>query len=194
MRKAEFVNRLQEKLSQLPPEEIRRHREYYEEMLADMMEDGMTEEESTGKLGNPDDLARQILEELPLHSLVSSRVRPKNGWSAAAVVLAVLGAPLWGSLAIAGIAVAASLYLTVWALAIGVYALVLALGCGSAAAVIGAMSQFSQGIWAVTGSLGLGLLLAALCCLGVAAAYYVTRGVMKASRWMFVKMKTLFMK
>ena len=41
MTKERFLQELTRRLRQLPPDEVERQRAYYEELLADMMEDGM---------------------------------------------------------------------------------------------------------------------------------------------------------
>ena len=43
MNKAQFMKQLEQNLAQLPWEEIRKRIDYYEEMIDDRMEDGMTE-------------------------------------------------------------------------------------------------------------------------------------------------------
>ena len=194
MTKLEFMQQLQQGLSQLPQTEISERLGYYEEMLQDMMEDGMTEQEAVEKLGDPAVIARQILEEVPLTTLVKTRVRPRNGWSTAAIVLAILGAPLWVSLAIAAVSLVGSLYLTAWALVLSFYAVVLSLGLGGFAVIVGSVSRFGSGLAGALLGLGGGLTAVALGCLGVCAAYYLTLGIWKGTRWTYLKIKTLFMK
>ena len=46
MNKSEFLNSLEEKLKELPKDEIRKTIDYYDEMIDDRIEDGMTEEEA----------------------------------------------------------------------------------------------------------------------------------------------------
>ena len=51
MNKAEFLDTLRRALSQLPPEELEKQIAYYEELFADMREDGLSEQEAAAKLG-----------------------------------------------------------------------------------------------------------------------------------------------
>lgn len=61
MNKNTFLHTLRKQLKRLKPEERNKHLSYYEEMIADMMENGMTEEESIEKIGSPDHAAQEIL-------------------------------------------------------------------------------------------------------------------------------------
>ena len=196
MNKTEFLNQLQQGLSQLPEDEIRDHLEYYEEMISDRMEDGMTEQQALEALGDPRQAARQILAEMPLHTLVKTRIQPEKGWSGGAIALVILGAPLWVPLVIAAVSVVCSLYLTVWSLVLSLYAVVLSLGVGGIAAVFGSIMAAVSGWGAAKTFMGLGagLLSLALCCLGVVAAWYVTLAMIRGTRWSFGKIKNLFVR
>ena len=81
MTKADFLQLLERALSQLSEEERRANLEYYSELLDDMLEEGMTEAEATAKLGSPAAIAESILQEMPLSKLVSTRMKPKSGWT-----------------------------------------------------------------------------------------------------------------
>ena len=61
MNKSEFLNSLEEKLKELPKDEIRKTIDYYDEMIDDRIEDGMTEEEAVKSIGNSGDIALSIL-------------------------------------------------------------------------------------------------------------------------------------
>ena len=95
MTKADFLQLLERALAQLPEEERQANLEYYSELLDDMLEEGMTEAEATAKLGSPSQIAQSILQEVPLGKLVSTRMKPKSGWTPLAIVLAVVGSPVW---------------------------------------------------------------------------------------------------
>ena len=94
MTKTDFLQLLERALAQLPEEERRANLEYYSELLDDMLEEGMTEAEATAKLGSPSQIAQSILQEVPLGKLVSTRMKPKSGWTPLAIVLAVVAAPI----------------------------------------------------------------------------------------------------
>ena len=109
MTKREFLDILRRGLRQLPPEEAQKRLAYYEELLNDMTEDGMTEQEATAKLGDPAALAREILQEQPMATLVKTRMKPQNGWTAAGIVALVLGIAVGGVALVFGAFFAAGL-------------------------------------------------------------------------------------
>ena len=120
MKKIEFMLALERALAPMTPEERSARLEYYNELFADMLDEGMTEEEICAKLGNPGDIARELLQDLPLTTLIRSRVktgreRVKSGWQ---TVLNVLGAPLWLVLLLAALAVILSVYVAAWSVVI----------------------------------------------------------------------------
>ena len=94
MTKLEYLDQLRSCLGQLPPEEAEKAAIYYGELIDDMTEDGYTEQEAVQALAPPAQAARQVLEELPLSTLVKSRAKPKKGWTPAAIVLAAVGSPI----------------------------------------------------------------------------------------------------
>ena len=183
----EYLSALASGLSQLSEEERRKQISYYEELFADMKEDGLTEEEIAEKLGSPAKAAREIMEEMPLPKLVKTRVRPKNGWSVLAIILVILGSPIWLSIALAMFAVMISIYVVIWSVVIVLFAVVLSiLAAGVAGIVLFAVNIMSASVPALL-VLGLGLI-----CLGmtapaflgaVAAAKGVCRLTGRIARW-----------
>lgn len=69
MGKEQFLGCLGRNLRKLKREERRRQLEYYDEMITDMTESGMGEEEAVRKMGKPEDVAKNILEQAPKENL-----------------------------------------------------------------------------------------------------------------------------
>ena len=63
MTRKQFLNDLYLRLTALGPERAEQHLTYYAEMLADRMEEGMSEEEAVASMEDLDTIARRILEE-----------------------------------------------------------------------------------------------------------------------------------
>lgn len=63
MTRKQFLNDLYLRLAALGPEQAEQHLTYYAEMLADRMEEGMTEEEAVASMEDVETIARRILEE-----------------------------------------------------------------------------------------------------------------------------------
>lgn len=62
MNKDTFLKTLRKQLKSLKSSELQKNIGYYEEMIADLTENGLTEEEAIQKIGSPDAIAREILE------------------------------------------------------------------------------------------------------------------------------------
>ena len=123
----EYLSALASGLSQLPEEERRKQISYYEELFADMKEEGLSEAEIAEKLGSPEKAAEEILKEQPLPALIKSRVRPRKGWTVLNVILLILGAPVWLPIALALMAVILAIYIVIWSVVVVLFCAVLAI-------------------------------------------------------------------
>ena len=63
MTRVQFLNDLYRRLATMSKEEAEEHLTYYAEMLADRMEEGMTEEEAVASMEDVETIARRILQE-----------------------------------------------------------------------------------------------------------------------------------
>lgn len=192
MNKEQFLQELARKLHQLPPEEVERQCAYYEELLADMVEDGMREEDAVAKLGDISDIVRNILQDTPLPTLVKTRIRPKNGWTAAAVIVAILGAPLWVPLILALLLSVFCVTVAIWAVILAFFAVVLSLGIAGIAILYKGLFLFPLGANYTLFSVGAGLLLLGLGCLVFLAAEYASITLFRCGKWIYRTMKGLF--
>lgn len=194
MTKREFLDILRRGLCQLPPEEVEKRLAYYEELLNDMTEDGMTEQEATARLGDPSDLAREILQEQPMATLVKSRMKPKNGWTAAGIVAVVLGSPIWLPILLAVLIVALSVYVVIGALVVGLFAVVLGIAVGGAALVFGAFFAVGLGFPMALLAFAGGLVALGLGILGFFGAWAAAKGLFRLTRAIFRGIKSLFIR
>lgn len=143
MNKEEFLNRLREALKGLPAAETEKSALYYAEILDDRMEDGMSEVEAVASLGAPEEVAENLKLELPLGTLVRSKMSG-SGMGAGTVVLLVLGSPVWLPLLLAGLAVALSLAVSLWAIVLSLWTVVLALMLMLPLSVVGAAMKWAN--------------------------------------------------
>ena len=194
MSKADFLRLLERALTQLSEEERQKNLEYYSELLDDMMEEGMTEAEATAKLGSPNQIAQSILQEMPLGKLVSTRMKPKSGWTPLAIVLAVVGSPVWVPLLLAGVAVMLAVFVSIWALGFAVVAVVLALAVAVVAAPIIAIRAAVLTLPLGLMLLGAGLVLLGLCVLGGMMAVELCKLLWQLTVWLAHKIKGLFIR
>ena len=93
MTKKEFLEKLGELLIEADEDNRENSIAYYDEMIEDFKEDGLTEEEAIKRIGSPDVIARSILGQ---DSVVYKEVNGKL--KILIIILLILGLPLWGSL------------------------------------------------------------------------------------------------
>lgn len=101
MTRRQFLNKLYRHLWPLGAEEAEQHLTYYAEMLADRMEEGMTEEEAVASLEDVDTIARRILED--------AGVEPDQAADSAAPVRSVGNGRKWAVACVVGLLVLAVL-------------------------------------------------------------------------------------
>ena len=169
MNKQEFLAALREGLRGLPPADIEERIAFYDEMIDDRMEEGLTEEEALAELGPVENVIAQIAAETPLLRLVKEKVRKERQRSGKGLstVLLIVGSPIWASLLIAAAAVVFSLAVSAWAVVVSLYAAAVSLVAGGAACLVGSVIYFFKGnlpgaAFVVGGGLaaiGLGLML-----------------------------------
>lgn len=194
MSKADFLRLLERALMQLSEEERQKNLEYYSELLDDMMEEGMTEAEATAKLGSPNQIAQSILQEMPLGKLVSTRMKPKSGWTPLAIVLAVVGSPVWVPLLLATVAIVLAVFVSIWALGFATVAVVIALAVAVVAAPIFAVRAAVMTLPLGLMLLGAGLVLLGLCVLGGLMAVELCKLLWQLTVWLAHKIKGLFIR
>ena len=106
MTKRQFFDALSELLRVLPKEELNRTITYYNEIIEDYIEDGMSEAQAVAQLEPVDVIASRILHEeqdgVAAEQLTKQRKKAPV-WLV--VVLAVVGFPIWFSLLMAGISI-----------------------------------------------------------------------------------------
>lgn len=193
MTKLEFLMELNQKLSGLPGEEIRERLNFYSEMIEDRIEEGLSEEEAVLAVGSVDEVAEQILSDIPLSKIAKERIKPKRSLKSMEIVLLVLGSPLWLSLLIAVASVVLLLYVCLWAALACLWAVF-----ASAAAV--AVFALAEGVsFLVCGNVlsGIALTGASLMCAGLSifllfGCRSVTKGVLMLTKKIALEIKKCF--
>ena len=126
MDRREFLDSLREALSGLPREEVEGRLSFYEELIEDGIEEGMTEAEAVASVGTVEEIREQVVSGISLGTLVRERTRSGGGGAGRALLL-ILGFPLWFPLLTAAAAVLLALYVTLWALVFALWAVEIAL-------------------------------------------------------------------
>ena len=190
-----FIGELRHRMAGLPQETVERTVEYYGELIADSMEDGLTEEEAVSRLGSLDEIVASVVKDTPLTQIVQTRVQEgkKKGISGWVILLLVLGAPVWLPVLIAVLAVLFALFVALWAVVIALWAVVAAVILTGLVAMVAGVVELCR----LHLPQGLVLLGGGLVCLGLCALLFLlmkllTVGTVKLCKWLWVGIKSLF--
>ena len=112
MNKTEFSQALRRALGKLPSYEVEQSIAFYEEMIADRMEDGMREEEAVAALGPVEAIAAQIIAETP--PIPKAIAKANTGSRTLNVVLLVVFSPLWVPVVLVLALAVFMVYLSIW--------------------------------------------------------------------------------
>lgn len=195
MNKQEFIDLLRARLSGLAKQELEERLDFYSEMIDDRIEEGKSEEEAVSDVGSVDEIAEQIIADIPLTSIAKERIRPKKRLGAWEIVLLALGSPIWLSLAIAAFAVILSLYVVLWSVIVSLWSVFVALvGCAIGGVVAGI-------VFAALGNVpsGIAMLGAGSACAGLSILFFLgckeaTRGNIWLTKRLALGIKKLFVK
>lgn len=185
MNKCDFLLILQQRLAGLPSKEMEERLRFYGEMIDDRIEEGVTEEEAVAALGSTDEVAQQILADIPLVKVIKESVRSKRRLTALEIILLILGFPVWFPLLLSAVAVVFSVYAALWALIISLWAVFVSLvGCAVGGLIGGAVIL-------VTGRplVGMALIAVGLICVGLSIlSYFGCRAATQGVIWLGKKM------
>lgn len=195
MTKQEFLAELRRGLSGLPQNDIEERLNFYSEMIDDRMEEGLSEQEAVDGIGSVDSVVSQILGDIPLSRLVKEKITPKKQLKAWMIVLIILGAPIWFSLAVAAISVAFALYFSLWSIIISLWAVFASLAISVPGSIAAGIVAFSSG----SGLAGIAMMGAGLVCAGLSVfAFFgckaLTKGTVLLTKKAAVAVKRAFIK
>ncbi len=127
MNKQEFLEELRKGLCGLPSDDIEERISFYNEMIDDRIEEGLTEEEAIKELGDTDEIISQILDDTPLTKIIKEKMKKKIYLPAWVIVLIIIGSPIWASILGSLLSVVLSVYISLWACNISFWAVLIAL-------------------------------------------------------------------
>lgn len=195
MTKREFLEELRKRLSDLNDAEFASSVAFYEEMIDDRMEDGLSEEEAVKEIGTPAEAAAHILEEMPLSKLIKARAKSKGKLSVWIIILLCAGSPVWLSLVVAAAAVVISVYAALWSVVVSLWSTVAAFAVSAFASLIGAPVLFATGFgWTGLASIGASLFLAGLAIFAFFGSFYATKGMCLLTKQIFLLIKRAFVR
>ncbi len=195
MNKHEFLAALRAGLSGLPQEDIEKSIDFYNEMIDDRMEDGLTEEDATAAIGPVNEIVSQILSETLSSKLVKAKVKPNRALKAWEIVLLILGSPVWFPLLLAAAIIVLAVYLVIWSVIITLYAADLTFAVGGVAGIAGIFAYISSGNMAgAVLFLGAGLVSAGLAILLFFGFNQGTKGTLLLSKKTLIWLRSLFIR
>lgn len=135
MNKQQFLTEISSRLKGIPEHDIKKSLDYYSEMIADRMEDGLAEADAVSAVGSVEEIVSQILSESTPLILPKTRRTPII-WE---IILLILGSPVWLPLLLAAAIVILAVYIVIWSAILTLYAIDLSLAAGG---ILGAASAF----------------------------------------------------
>ncbi len=132
MNKHEFLTALRFRLRALPAEDIESTVSYYSESIDDRMEAGFTETEAVAALGDFEEIVTQILGDTP----APVAVKEKRGLGIGAILLLILGAPLWLPLILTGLILVLTVIFVLWVLLLTLFVVAVVLTVSGAFCVV----------------------------------------------------------
>jgi len=190
-----FIGELRHRMAGLPQQTVERTVEYYSELIADSVEDGLSEEEAVSRLGSLEEIVANVVKDTPLTRIVQTRVREgkRKGISGWVILLLVLGAPVWLPLLIAALAVFLALFVALWAVVIALWAAVAAVILTGFVAMVAGVAELCR-LHLARGLvlLGGGLMCLGLCALAFLLMKLITAGAAKLCKWIWTGIKSLF--
>ena len=188
MDKFTFLTELRAKLWPIPEEDAVASVEYYAEIIADRMEEGLTEEEAVAAIGDLEEIVQGILAESPRKPAMeeTQKKRRLRWWE---ITLLILGSPVWIALLIAVAAVIFSVWISLWSVVISLYATTVALGASAVGCIFGSFFMLDGGMVVALG--------AALVCAGLTILFWMlsnlaAKGMVKLTKLLFVWIKGMF--
>ena len=169
MTKEEFLRTLKAELEKQSISNIESMIEYYDEMICDRMEDGMSEEAAVESMDSIPEIVHEAVLDKSVPALVKERVKKsrenaeKSGWGWLWITLAIIGFPIWLPLVLTAVILAFTFFIVFWVLVATLFIILLAFGISGIACLIAIVpALIYSGIPTAIASVGAGLVLIGL--------------------------------
>ena len=139
MNKQEYLDTLRDALEKQSISNIDNMIEYYDEMICDRMEDGMSEEDAVNSMDSIPDIVHEAVLDKSVPTLVKEKVKKSRDKAKSEgkewiwILLAVLGFPVWFPLVLTFAILLFVFFLVFWILVGTLFIIVLALGISAVA-------------------------------------------------------------
>ena len=195
MNKQEFLAKLRKGLSGLPQDDIEERLTFYDEMLDDRIEEGLSEEEAVSAIGDAEEIVRQTIADIPLAKIAKERIKPGRSLKVWEILLLAIGSPIWLSLGIAAAAVIFALYVSLWAVMVSLWAVFGSLAVCAVGSIAICVIFAAHG----SGVSGLAMLSAGIVCAGLSIFLFfgckeATKSILTLTRKFMIWIKNRFIK
>lgn len=157
MNKQEFITLLEKKLSGIPQEDINKTLDYYNEIILDKIDEGISEEEAVNSLGSIDEIIDQTLKEISFPKLVKEKLNLNRKLQTWEIVLICATSIFWVPLLIVLLSVIIVVYICIWSGVIALGASSITCLATSLVAVLGIIDIVTLNISSGIFSIGIGL-------------------------------------
>lgn len=185
MTKQEFIERLKNELKNESYETVCQTLTYYEEMIDDLVEDGIDEKEAVSKLGS----MNEILANINGQEVIEIK-KMKKSTSITISVLLILGFPLWGALAAAAAMLLLSMFLVIWCVPFVTVVVGISGFIGFTIGLIGSFILLTQSLSLGLVQLGATALLGAVSIIGFYLTYSLYGNFMNYTKKVYHDIKT----
>lgn len=194
MTKREFLDALSHRIRSLPKEEQNRTITYYNEILEDYIEDGMTEEEAVEQLEDVDVIAKKILRgDEPSSQGEGTIPKKEKKNTTLIIVLAIIGFPIWFPILMTFFSAVFTVITALFSIMISLLVVPLGLAAGAVGGVCVSPVLFCTGQVAKGFvMLGGGLICGALAIVSIILAIWIVKWIWRLICWICRKVKRLF--
>lgn len=193
MNKDEFLNDLCHALKGLPYEEVNKTLDYYSELIDDAVEDGADEKTFIAGLEDVETIAERITDETSIRKLVAREVKGKR-FSVPAIILIIVGSPVWLSILIAVAASLLALYVSVWSVVVSFFAADVAFAASAVLAVVAMPFVFAESVAKALFFLGTAIACAGIAILGFFGCVWCTKKLIQFTMFIVRKIKYKFIR
>ncbi len=173
MTKREFLDALASGLSGLSKKELEERLCFYDELIDDKIEEGLSEENAVLSIGPVDKIIEEFYQSNKNEKAQKKKKRKLKAWHIAVIAV---GSPIWAPLLISAIAVIASLYVSLWAIVVSVWSVFASLAASSLWGIALSVIDMIGGDVLV----GVALIGASLVCAGLSVFVFI--GCMKLTK------------
>lgn len=194
MSKNEFLNLLEKRLNGIPKNDIDKTLEYYNEIISDKMEDGLSEEDAVNSLGSVDEIVNNTLADVSIPKLVKEKIGLNRKLKTWEIILLASTFYIWVPLLIAILATILVVYICLWSGVISLGAGALSCGVSGIIALIGIVDIFTGNLGSGIVLVGMGLMLTGAAILLGVLTILLSKVMVNVCKKLVLKIKSLIVK